>query len=69
MVAVVEHLLAKKMYPELGYRAIMGITNLTTQYPKERVEKALFFIIRFRAKAIHIYRHLLYIYSYAIKKR
>ncbi len=40
MVAAVEHILAKRLYPELGYRAIMGIINLTKQYPKERVEKA-----------------------------
>ncbi len=39
MVMAVEHILAKRLYPELGYRSILGIINLTRQYPKERIEK------------------------------
>ena len=40
MVIAVENILAKRLYPELGYRSILGIINLTRQYSKERVEKA-----------------------------
>jgi hypothetical protein len=39
MVMVVEHILAKRLYPELGYRTILGMINLIRQYPKERIEK------------------------------
>jgi hypothetical protein len=39
MVMAVEHILKKRLYPELGYRSILGMINLARQYPKERIEK------------------------------
>lgn len=39
-VVAVKKLLEKRFYPELGYRSILGIINLTKKYPKERIEKA-----------------------------
>ena len=38
--ALVAHLLHQKAYPELGYRACLGLLNLSKTYGKERLEAA-----------------------------
>ena len=38
--ALVSHLLYQKSHPELGYRACLGLLNLSKSYGKERLEAA-----------------------------
>lgn len=47
--AVVEHLLRSKPHPEQGYRACLGLLNLSREYGEERLEAASALAVRLRS--------------------
>jgi hypothetical protein len=56
---LVAHLLHQKAYPELGYRACLGLLSLAKKYSKERLEAACTIAVANRAMTQKSVRNIL----------